>query len=155
MVDATSSDNFCATACHSMTWAAEAWQRSPRYGNPVAVHASCADCHIPYENEHPTPWQYVTGTLWTKGVSGAEDIWGTLTGRIRDEARWQAMKPCLNAQVKEFFARTGSMTWKGCHQLADFKGSGSAAMAEKIHSTMVDADAVDCIECHQGIAHVY
>jgi cytochrome c-type protein NapC len=155
MVNATSTDDFCATACHNMTWAAESWEASPHYGNPVAVHASCSDCHIPYENEHPTPFQYVTGTLWTKGVSGAEDIWGTLLGTIRDEAKWNAMKPRLNAQVKEFFRKTGSRTCQGCHELGKFEGTAAAAMAEKMHATMLDAEEVVCIECHNQIAHVY
>lgn len=134
---------------------ADAWKRGPHFGNPVSVHAGCSDCHIPYEDEHPTPFQYVFGTLVTKGISGFTDVYQTIRGEISDKATWEAEKPRLTAQVHEFFKKTGSMTCKGCHTLDQFKGSASAEMAEKIHSTKKDDDHVVCITCHTEIAHVY
>jgi len=41
----TSTDRFCGTTCHSMTWAAETYTRSPHFDNRVGVRATCGDCH--------------------------------------------------------------------------------------------------------------
>ena len=156
MVNATSSVNFCATECHSMQWAARAYERGPHYSNAYGVRASCADCHIPYESRPATPFQYVFGTLWTKGLDGTEDVIAKLRGVIADRARWDAEKPRLAARVRAWFKQTNSATCQGCHKLGAFSGAGaSSVMKMEVHSGAIKPDKVDCLECHSGVAHVY
>jgi nitrate/TMAO reductase-like tetraheme cytochrome c subunit len=156
MVNASSSSNFCATECHSMKWAAAAWEKSPHYRNPFGVRASCADCHIPFESRPATPFQYVFGTLWTKGLDGVQDVAAKLRGVIADEAEWNAEKPRLSAEVRAWFKQTHSATCQGCHKLDAFETTGpSAFMAMEVHAGLIKASTVYCLECHSGIAHVY
>jgi hypothetical protein len=59
VVNWSSSDEFCGTACYSMTWVTAAYQQSPHYFNSVGVRASCGECHIPYDSSHATAREYV------------------------------------------------------------------------------------------------
>jgi nitrate/TMAO reductase-like tetraheme cytochrome c subunit len=156
MVNATSSTNFCATECHSMRWAAAAYENGPHYRNQFGVRASCADCHIPFESRPATPFQYVFGTLWTKGLDGTEDVYYKIRGAISDQAKWEAEKPRLSAKVRAWFKETNSATCQGCHKLDAFARTGpSAFMAMEVHAGLIKQDKVYCLECHSGIAHVY
>lgn len=156
MVNASSSSNFCATECHSMQWAAAAWESGPHYRNAVGVRASCADCHIPFESRPATPAQYIFGTLWTKGVDGIADVRAKIRGEISDKAKWDAEKPRLSAAVRAWFKRTNSATCQGCHKLDAFASTGASAfMAMEVHAGLIKADSVDCIACHSNVAHVY
>jgi nitrate/TMAO reductase-like tetraheme cytochrome c subunit len=156
MVNASSSNNFCATECHSMQWAVAAYRNGPHYQNEFGVRASCADCHIPFEDRPATPFQYVFGTLWTKGVDGTHDVIAKMRGAIADRERWDAEQPRLRAGVRAWFKRTGSATCRGCHKLEAFSGQGASAfMKAEVHSGALKADTADCLQCHPGIAHVY
>ncbi len=73
-VNRSSSDNFCGTACHTMTWPAAAYHQSSHYTNNVGVRASCGDCHIPYDSGHATAVEYVKLLLF-KADRGGKDIW--------------------------------------------------------------------------------
>ena len=153
-VNASSTENFCATACHSMQWAAEAWENGPHYNNPQALHATCSDCHIPFEIKHPTPYQYVTSLLRTKVTSGLTDVWGTLRGELADKAMWDAEKPQMRAKVHAWFAETNSQTCRECHDLNSLADS-STAMVASVHSSVLKTEKIVCIECHGEVAHVY
>lgn len=156
VVNATSSSNFCATECHSMQWAAKAWENGPHYRNQAGVRASCADCHIPFESRPATPFQYLFGTLWTKGVDGAQDVWAKLRGEISDPQKWAAQKPRLSAEVRAFFKQTGSQTCQGCHKLDAFAKTGTSAfMVMEVHAGLIKSATVDCVQCHQNVGHVW
>lgn len=156
MVNATGTDKFCATECHSMQWATYAYEQGPHYVNHAGVRASCVDCHIPFESGHPTPFQYIFGTLWTKGGEGARDVYEQMRGEISDKAKWDAEKPRLSAAVRAWFKQTNCATCQGCHKLDAFASSGASAfMADQAHSGLMKADKVDCLECHAEVAHRY
>ncbi len=156
MVNATSSVNFCATECHSMQWAAAAYERGKHYKNQAGVRATCADCHIPYESRPATPFQYVFGTLWTKGVDGTRDVIAKIRGVISDQAKWEAERPRLEAEVRTWFKATNSATCQGCHKLQAFANTGTSAfMAMEVHAGLLKADKIDCLQCHHGVAHVW
>jgi nitrate/TMAO reductase-like tetraheme cytochrome c subunit len=55
IVDYTSSDSFCAQACHSHPHATEMWLQSAHYSNKGGVVTHCTDCHLP-----PSGFQYLT-----------------------------------------------------------------------------------------------
>ena len=155
MVSATSSDNFCASACHSMQWAAAAYERSPHYSNAFGVRASCADCHIPDEDRPVTLFQYLSGTLWTKGMAGVADVYHKLAGTIADKHKWEAERPRLSGHVDTWLAKTHSVTCQGCHDLTAFRGKGNV-MATEVHDGVLKAATVDCTSCHtKNVGHVY
>jgi len=156
MVNATSSVNFCSTACHSMQWAAAAYERGPHYVNAVGVRASCGDCHIPFEDRPATPFQYVFGTLWTKGLDGTRDVYAKMRGTIADKTKWEAERPRLTASVESWLRATNFVTCHGCHNDSAFTAKGgSPFMAVEAHSKAGRAGKLDCLLCHQGFAHRY
>jgi len=150
MVNATSTENFCATACHSMQWAAAAYERAPHYANPHGVRATCSDCHIPFESRPATPFQYIFGTMWTKEVDGTHDAIAEMRGVIADKAKWDAQRPRLAANVETWFRQTNYETCKGCHRLEAATGP-----AAEIHADLVKAGPVDCVQCHADVGHKF
>lgn len=148
-VNTTSTNEFCSNACHSMKWAAQAYERGPHFVNDVGVRATCSDCHIPFESEPATPFQYVFGTLWTKAVSGTEDVIGEVRGLISTEERWNLERPKLGEEVRAWFKETSSATCKGCHKLDAFASTGPGAF----HLDLVKAGPVNCVECHADAGH--
>ena len=154
-VTATSGNAFCATACHSMQWAAAAYERGPHFANALGVRASCADCHIAGEDRPSTPLEYVTGTLRTKGVAGIADMFHKLVGSIADRAKWEAQRAQLSTGVRAWIRETDSVTCQGCHDLAAFSARGSA-MAVAVHAGVLKTANVDCTSCHaKNVGHVY
>ena len=151
-VNYTSTDSFCGTTCHSMTWAAETYKRSPHFDNRFGVRVTCGDCHIPYDSNHPSPLHYV-GLLLFKADRGAKDVWGELTKRIRTEEEWEKRRPQLAATVKNFLKTHDSITCRGCHTLEAFSGPRNA-MRQLVHRGVITADAVECLTCHAGVGHV-
>ncbi len=139
-----------------MQWAAAALGESPRYRNPLGVRAGCADRHIPCEDQPATPFQYVFGTLWTKGLDGARDVVAKLRGVISEEAKREAEKPRLTTEVRTWFKETHSATCQGCDKLNEIEKTGpSAFMAMEVHAGLIESSTVDGLECHSGIACVY
>ncbi len=54
-LDYTSSDAFCAQACHSHPHATQMWLESAHYSNKRGVVTHCTDCHLP-----PGGFRYLT-----------------------------------------------------------------------------------------------
>ncbi|HTR57568.1 MAG TPA: NapC/NirT family cytochrome c [Casimicrobiaceae bacterium] len=150
MVNATSSENFCATACHTMQWAAAAYERSPHFANPHGVRASCADCHIPFESRPATPFQYIFGTIGTKEHDGIHDAIAELRGTISTEEEWDARRPKLAADVEAWLRKTNYVTCKGCHRL-----DAATGPAADIHADLLKAGPVDCVQCHADVGHKF
>jgi cytochrome c-type protein NapC len=151
-VNYTSTDSFCGMTCHSMMWAAQTYKRSPHFDNRVGVRATCGDCHIPYDANHPTPMQYI-GLLLFKADRGTKDVWGELTKPIRTEEAWEQRRPQLAATVETFLKTHDSVTCRGCHTFEAFSGPRNAMM-QLVHRDVIQADTVDCLQCHAGIGHV-
>jgi nitrate/TMAO reductase-like tetraheme cytochrome c subunit len=70
----SSSDAFCGTFCHTMTWSSAAYHQGPHFINAAGVRASCGQCHIPYDSSHATATEYVKLLLF-KADRGAKDFW--------------------------------------------------------------------------------
>ena len=60
----SSSDAFCGTFCHTMTWSSAAYHQGPHFINAAGVRASCGQCHIPYDSSHATATEYVKLLLY-------------------------------------------------------------------------------------------
>jgi len=145
---------FCSTGCHSMDWVAAAYQRSPHFKNASGVTAGCTDCHLKYEStKHISPFQYV-GLLVHKATSGSVSAWGEVRGTLSTEAKWEAEREHLSKRVTDWMESTNFMTCRGCHDLERMANKDNPAVGE-MHAGFAQADKVNCLECHQGVGHVY
>jgi nitrate/TMAO reductase-like tetraheme cytochrome c subunit len=149
----SSSAQFCGTACHSMTWAADAYRQSPHYVNQVGVRVSCGQCHIPYDSSHATPVQYVK-LLWFKADRGAKDFWYESRKTIATQQEWEERRPVLRATFENYLTSHNYITCRGCHVLDSFGGPRSQ-MKVVIHKDVINSEAVDCLQCHRNLGHVY
>jgi nitrate/TMAO reductase-like tetraheme cytochrome c subunit len=149
----SSSDAYCGTVCHSMTWAAAAYHRSPHYTNPVGVRASCGDCHIPYDAGHATAMDYVRLLLF-KTDRGLKDTWHEVTRSIATEDDWEKRQPALRATFESYLTRNNYITCRGCHSLESFAGPRSQ-MKTVIHRGLASQNNYNCLDCHSEVGHVY
>jgi nitrate/TMAO reductase-like tetraheme cytochrome c subunit len=149
----SSSNQFCGTVCHSMTWTSAAYKRGPHYINPVGVSASCGQCHIPYESSRATPVEYVKLLLF-KADRGAKDFWNESHKTIATQEEWEKRRPFLRATFENYLTSHNYITCRGCHTLDSFGGTRSQ-MKVLVHQEVINATAVDCLQCHRNIGHVY
>lgn len=145
-------NHFCATACHTMRPADEAYQRGPHFANAAGVRATCSDCHIPYESERNKGAIQWVKLVAFKAKVGLTDVVGEWRGVIATPERWEAERARLNREVHAFVKRTDSSTCRGCHDLQAFS---KGTMYALVHGDVVTARDVDCVSCHSGVAHVY
>lgn len=149
----SSSNAFCGTFCHSMTWASAGYRQGPHFINASGVRASCGECHIPYDSSHATATEYVKMLLF-KTDRGAEDFWNESRKSIAMKEEWEKRRPQLRAEFESYMQAHNYITCRGCHTLEAFGGPRSQ-MKELIHKDVIKANDVDCLQCHQNIGHVY
>ena len=149
----SSSNQFCGTFCHSMTWASEAYKRGPHYANVVGVSASCGQCHIPYDSSRATPVEYFKLLLF-KADRGAKDIWNESHNTIATQQEWEKRRPMLRTTFESYLTSHQYITCRGCHRLDSFGGSRSQ-MKVVVHKDVINGTAVDCLQCHRNVGHVY
>jgi nitrate/TMAO reductase-like tetraheme cytochrome c subunit len=149
----SSSDEFCGTFCHSMTWASEAYRRGPHYVNLVGVRASCGQCHIPYDSGRATPVEYFK-LLWFKADRGAKDFWNESRKTIATQEEWEKRRPVLRTTFENYLTSHNYVTCRGCHALDSFGGPRSQ-MKVLVHKDVINGAAVDCLKCHRNLGHVY
>jgi nitrate/TMAO reductase-like tetraheme cytochrome c subunit len=118
----SSSNQFCGTARHSMTWASDAYKRGPHYFNQVGVRGSCGQCHIPYDSSRATPVEYVK-LLWLKADRGAKDFWNESHKTIATHEEWEKRRPVLRTTFENYLTSHNYLTCRGCHMLDSFAGS--------------------------------
>lgn len=145
-------NEFCASACHTMKPAADAYRKSTHFANAVGVPATCSDCHILEESaRNKGAWQWLRLVAFKARV-GLSDVIDEARGTISTPERWEAERARLGREVHAFVKRTDSSTCRGCHELRAFR---SGSMYQLIHAKMIEARDVDCVSCHPGVAHVY
>jgi nitrate/TMAO reductase-like tetraheme cytochrome c subunit len=149
----SSTDDFCANACHSMQWATEAYRRSVHYSNSLGLRAGCADCHIPHHAEHSGPLEYLEVVAFKTRI-GIRDLIAEMRGVISTHEKWQQEQPRLSQEVRQWFRAGRSITCQKCHDLKAFGGDYSE-MTKMVHADLLDATSVDCIKCHKHVSHVY
>ncbi|MCU0896672.1 MAG: NapC/NirT family cytochrome c [Burkholderiales bacterium] len=153
MVHQTSTVEFCGSACHSMQWVRDAYKRGPHYSNSVGVRAGCADCHIPHESGHANPFQYV-GLMMYKAKAGIRDVIAEASGKMSTKEQWEKLRPELSNNYKTWMKENGSLTCRGCHDLKAFGGKDNE-MKALVHADVIKAEKPDCLQCHEGVGHVY
>jgi cytochrome c-type protein NapC len=144
MIHATDTEQFCATACHSMAaFTTPEWRDSPHYKNTSGVRATCADCHIPrtYPRE-----------LIVKARSGISDIYHELIGTIDTREKYEAHRARMAEDIWAYMAANDSRECRNCHSEEHFVLENQEEEAAKAHVTGPE-EGKTCIDCHKGIAH--
>lgn len=143
-IEATGTDAFCATACHSHEqFIYPEWKESVHYSNPSGVRAGCADCHIP--REYPDK-------LIVKTVAGIHDSYQEFfRGSISTREKFEAKREEMAERVWATMRANDSRACRHCHHVESF--SGQTPRAERMHRRM-EGGAMTCIDCHEGVAHV-
>lgn len=133
-----STSQYCGTSCHEMDTVYKTWQASSHGANPRGVRAECVDCHLPPKDEYFTH-------LFAKAHKGAKDMW---LHHFGDEYDGDAVRE----KVVEHFENEMCLR---CH--VDLLTRPDSDMAADIHKEAVTpadpAEALKCIECHEGVAH--
>ncbi|MFY9909276.1 MAG: NapC/NirT family cytochrome c [Candidatus Sulfotelmatobacter sp.] len=107
----SSSDAFCGTFCHTMTWSSAAYHQGPHFINASGVRASCGQCHIPYDSSHATATEYVKLLLY-KADRGAKDFWNELRKTIATKEEWEKQRPQLRTQFENYTRAHNYITLK-------------------------------------------
>jgi nitrate/TMAO reductase-like tetraheme cytochrome c subunit len=149
----SSSDSFCGTFCHTMTWTSAAYHQGPHFINASGVRASCGQCHIPYDSSHATATEYVKLLLY-KADRGAKDFWNESRKTIATKEEWEKQRPRLRTEFESYTKAHNYITCRGCHSLEAFGGPRSR-MKALIHKDLIKANTFDCFQCHQDVGHVY
>jgi cytochrome c-type protein NapC len=149
----SSSDAFCGTLCHTMTWTSAAYHQAPHFINASGVRASCGQCHIPYDSSHATATEYVKLLLY-KADRGAKDFWNESRKTIATKEEWEKQRPRLRTEFESYTKAHNYITCRGCHSLEAFGGPRSR-MKALIHKDLIKTNTFDCFQCHQDVGHVY
>ena len=151
MIHLTGSEDFCASACHSMkTFTTPEWKDSPHYSNPSGVRATCSDCHIP----HVYPQ-----LLIVKAKAGVRDAYYELTGKINTREKYEAHRAEMAERVWAYMKATDSRECRSCHKEEHFalpeQGwvRGNFLPEAVMGHESARETGETCIDCHKGIAH--
>lgn len=135
----TSSNEFCNT-CHSMTYAAGAYQESVHYNSASGVRASCGDCHVS-EGVFAATYDHALGT---------KDLIKQMFGpRYDDPAVNLVHLPDAAFRAREWFRARDSSTCKRCHAIDAIQGK--RANTHAIHQE--ETAGKTCVDCHYNLVH--
>lgn len=136
---AFSSNEFC-TGCHSMTFAAETYQRSSHFNSSSGVRAECGHCHVSRGILAAT-WDHILGT---------RDLLKQLFGADYDDLVINTLHlPDAAFTARRWFRANDSATCRACHVQDAIQGR--RADTAEIHR--VDAKGKTCIDCHYNLVH--
>ncbi|RLA31134.1 MAG: cytochrome c-type protein YecK [Gammaproteobacteria bacterium] len=141
----TGTEEFCTTACHSMTsYTVPEWRESIHYKNRSGVKAACPDCHIP--KSYP---EY----LWAKAYDGTRHLIGEIVGSIDTPEKYEQRRLIMAERVWRIMKSSDSRECRSCHIVESMQVTDQDQRASRAHSLGLAAGET-CIDCHKGIAHV-
>lgn len=141
---ATSSTEFCTTACHEMAaFTVPEWKASAHYKNRIGTVAGCKDCHLPEP--------FVPKTI--RKFQALGEGWGHLIGSIATQEKYDHEKTRMARHVWAFMKSNDSRECRVCHNAATWDLEAQDKSAQKKHQKMLTSGET-CIDCHKGVAHV-
>ncbi len=141
-IEATSTTEFCSTACHEMTQlVVKEWQQTAHFSNRSGVQAGCPDCHIPRE---------FPGSILRKFEAGRE-LYHKIAGTVDTPEKFERHRLKMAKKVWQEMRETDSANCRSCHKLESMAHS----LQKKIdHEFLtIGGQALTCIDCHKGVAH--
>jgi nitrate/TMAO reductase-like tetraheme cytochrome c subunit len=143
MVEATGTDKFCGSACHSMQWVAQEHRGSVHVQNHSGVRAGCHDCHIP---------KHYPELLWYKAKAGIKDAIGEMRGVINTEEKFKQERLRMAKLVWEEYKGNNSRNCRNCHEFSPEVLKKQKEFAAPMHQQVLEGKAT-CIDCHKGVGH--
>lgn len=135
----TSSQQFCAHACHEMERTVYAEYATSKH----ASNTTCAECHLP-QNDRLALMGHQIGAL--------SRVWGHFVDREYLPGKFEARRPELAKKVLAGFAETNARECKACHLYAVLVRSGVSDIGRRDHANAMKTDG-NCLACHQGVTH--
>lgn len=140
---ATSTPEFCASACHYMRdFVAPEVASSVHGRNGPGVAATCPDCHVP---EPFLP-------KMKRKIEATREGWGHLTGVINTRDKFEAHRLEMAERVWAGMKATGSRECRTCHEFSKMDFSEQERVAARKHQAAMKKGET-CIDCHKGVAH--
>src|SRR6185295_9860536 len=140
---ATSSDQFCATACHELRDNATAEFKGTVHDvNRTGVRVGCPDCHLPKE--------FVP--MMIRKVEAAREVWGHFTGIIGTKEKYEKERYRMAVHEWKRMKANGAQECRNCHSFDSMDADKQSETARGRHAKAKAAGTI-CIDCHFGIAH--
>jgi formylglycine-generating enzyme required for sulfatase activity len=156
----TSSNAFCAQACHAHQESAERWIESTHYANKRGVVASCVECHLPPEGAE---------FLVAKLELGARDLYATLFKDV-SKMDWESRRTVEAAATFTYDAScvqchenlfAEGLSKKKAGSTLEYRDGAEQLWAMDIVARRMEAhqyylrntERLRCINCHLGAGH--
>ena len=144
VIEKTSTNNFCANACHEMNTSFAEFQESVHARNTTGVTATCSHCHIPQHS--------MVKKVLRKTSAGWNDVVGKISGVIDTPEKFEAHRKTMAEKVWADMKENDSRECRFCHDRNAMNPEAQNPMARRNHAKAATS-GMTCIECHQGIAH--
>lgn len=142
-MQATSTESFCADACHEMTDnVAKEFIGTGHDTNHSGSRATCVDCHLP----KPLGPKLLTKIIATK------EIYHHILGTLDTPEKFEEHRLRLaNSVIKKLIA-TDSRECRDCHTTTKMAFDKQHEKAAEYHQNAFK-EGKTCIDCHKGLAH--
>jgi len=139
----SSTEQFCANACHELRDnAAAEFKDTTHDKNRTGVRAECADCHLPKE--------FVP--MMVRKVEAAREVWRHMTGYIDTPEKYEKNRHTMAVREWTRMKKNDSQECRNCHSPAAMDPEKQSETARARHAK-AKAEGTTCIDCHFGIAH--
>ncbi len=139
----TSTENFCAHACHEMEQNAAEYKDSIHDRNRTGVRAACPDCHVPKQ----------VIPLYFRKMGALHDLWGHfVTHSIDTPEKFEAKRYELAKKVWVYMKFNDSRECRSCHTRENMDPEKQTERAQARHEK-AKRENLTCIDCHFGISH--
>lgn len=143
VMDATSSQAFCAEACHELRDnVTQEFIGTSHDVNSSGVSATCADCHVPKP----------LGPKLVRKVIATKEIYHHLLGTIDTPEKFEEHRLEMANNVIRYMKATDSRECRDCHTTAKMAFDQQHQKAAEYHQNAFE-EGKTCIDCHKGLAH--
>ncbi|MGB0513525.1 MAG: NapC/NirT family cytochrome c [Wenzhouxiangellaceae bacterium] len=145
VVEASSSDEFCAS-CHEMqAFVFPEYEMSSHQNNRSGVGAECRDCHVP---------EGFLAKMRTKIKATLIEVPSHLAGTISTEEKFEQHKLAMAEKVWTRMRADDSRACRSCHSYEIMEAELQSRTAQRSHSAdSREKTGKTCIDCHAGIVH--
>ncbi len=139
----TSTEAFCASNCHEMSYNAHEYRDTIHDKNRTGVRAICPDCHVPHA---PVP-------LYIAKMGALNDLWTHhVTHLVDTKEKYEAQRLRMATRVWTYMKGNDSRECRYCHDDAKMDPEKQSDIAKARHAKG-KKEKMTCVDCHYGIAH--
>ena len=142
-LESTNSMEFCIS-CHEMRDNVfQELQQTIHYKNRSGVTAICSDCHVPHD------WFFKI----RRKIQASNEVLHKILGTIDTREKFETHRLELAQHVWETMRANHSRECRNCHSVEHMDPKKQSAAAVAANMPQAVANGLNCIDCHQGIAH--